>query len=185
MACSVIQTELAMNRKLTRAEMAVRNVSLVFIVLSPSSWICGPQAPLADGNGNVVGAHVTVSHVPIRIEFPVFVTVAPIPLAAFGVFPFTFKAHRHSIAGKRPQLLHQSIPSFKRPFVSEKILDRGSTMKRVFATPPDTIRRTEQGDLFRVTRVPRVFNGLNIFEHRFVSKWWNRKMLHCHKSYSH
>jgi len=69
------------------------NICFDFMVWSLSLISSNSYTSFAGGYRNVVGTHVTSSHVTVRIEFPVFIAVTSVPLGGLGVLPFVLEAH--------------------------------------------------------------------------------------------
>ena len=66
------------------------------------------------GNGHVVDAGFSATHQTAFVEFPQFVAITAVPLAA-GVVPFILKTHSNPVVGERPQILHEPVIEFSIP----------------------------------------------------------------------
>src|SRR5260221_14717362 len=83
----------------------------------------------------IVDAGDAEAHQSVLVEFPVFVTVAPEPVAAV-VVPLISKAHCNPVLAKRPELLDQPVVQLSDPFPRQERFDSLAALKEFGAIAP-------------------------------------------------
>src|SRR5690348_13996507 len=88
------------------------------------------EAPFGSSDRHIIDAGFPPAHQSLRVEFPLFISVRSVPVAAV-VVPFVLKAHRDAIVVESPKLLDQTVIEFTCPFAPQKLDDRGAALEKL------------------------------------------------------
>ena len=87
------------------------------------------------GNREIVDAREALLHEPVRIEFPVLITVGAKPLAG-GVVLFVGEPDGNVIVRESPDLLDQPVVQFTRPLGGQECDDLTTPFGKLCAITP-------------------------------------------------
>ena len=127
------------------------------------------EAAVGFFDGEVVDAGVAFLHEAARVEFPVFIAVGAVPLAA-GVVVFVFEADGDAVFGESPELFFEPVAKLFLPFSGEEFHDLGAAVEKFRAVAPFCIYCIGKGYFFRVLCVPCIFCHLYLLDSRFPRK---------------
>src|SRR5687767_1990471 len=122
--------------------------------------------PFTGRNRIFISAHVASSHETRIVELPMLVAMSTHPAAFIHVEIFVFEPYRDAVALITPQLFHQAVLRFARPFATQEILDGLPPGKEFAAITPLGIFGVCQRDPLGVSTVPSVFRGLDLCSRR-------------------
>jgi hypothetical protein len=106
-----------------------------------------PSLGLADLD--VVAAHLSLAHLAILGESPVFETITSSPFARLCVLELIPELHSNLVITKGEQFLAKAIFLLYRPFASQELDNGFSSAEEVVSVTPDTIWSIGLGDMIR------------------------------------
>ncbi len=126
------------------------------MIIRPASQ--GPEKlPIRFADGQIVDAGKATGHEAIRVEFPVLVSVRPVPVSAV-IVPFIREADSDSVFEECPQFLDQTIVELALPFPREELNDLGPTGWEFRSIAPDAIDRVSERYLPGIATIPAIFS---------------------------
>jgi len=125
----------------------------------------------------VIDARDAQTHQPVLIELPVLVAIAAKPIAAI-IVPFVGEANRDSVLAKRPNLLDQAVIELAIPLARQKCFDFRSTVDKLGAITPATVRRVGERDPGRIARVPCIFGHSHFLRGGLGDEGRQRRAIH-------
>ena len=108
-------------------------------------------------------------HEPIRIEFPIFVSVRSEPVSAV-IVKLVSEAHGDPVITESPYFFDKPIIQFLSPLPLEKLNDLLSSGHELGAVPPNAVDCISKSYLFGVAAVPAVFGEPDFLNRRLQCK---------------
>lgn len=104
-----------------------------------------PTLSLADFD--VVTTHLSLTHLAILGESPVFKTITSHPFSSLGMLELIPELHGDLIAAECEEFLAKAILFLDRPFASQEVDDSLSAAEKVVSVSPDAIWSVGLGDV--------------------------------------
>ncbi len=135
----------------------------------------GPEKlPIRFADGQIVDAGKATGHKAIRVEFPVLVSVRPVPVAAV-VVPFVGETDGNPVFVKGPQFLDQSVVQLALPLPCQELDDLCATAWEFRSIAPYAIDRVSKRDLLGIATIPAILSQPSLQLGGFQRKWRQRR----------
>lgn len=121
-----------------------------------------------------IDAGDATAHQAIGIEFPVFIAVGAVPIAAI-ISIFVSEADGDAVAAVRPEFLDQPVFKFTSPFADKKAFDRITALNKFGAVPPLAVGRVSKRHKRRIAAVPPIFGKTNLLRSGLIVEWRKRR----------
>ena len=107
-------------------------------------------------NGQVVDAGDATHHQALVVEFPIFIAIGAIPMAAV-VVPLIGKADGDAVISAGPEFFDQAVVKLAAPFALQEGNDGLAPLDKLGPIAPDAVAAVGQGDPLGVAAIPAVF----------------------------
>jgi hypothetical protein len=118
----------------------------------------------------VVNAGKTALHKARLVKFPIFVSVAAVPVAGI-VMPLVGKTHGNAVAGKGPQLLDKPVIQLLGPLAGEEAMHLVAPARELAAVTPHGILGVDLHHAVRVAGVLSIFGHAHFLRGSFGGEW--------------